>query len=60
MGGACLGLCGWHLVVCLGGRALLIQRSGAEQDAGDDGLAAAAAGPQYHQNRVTAAHLDGQ
>src|SRR6266545_3766556 len=35
-GGACRGLCGWHLAMCLGGRALLIQRPGAEQGAGED------------------------
>ena len=32
-------MCGWHLAMCLGGRALLIQRPGAEQGAGDDGAA---------------------
>ena len=44
MGGACLGLCSWHPVMCLGGRALLIQRPGAEQGAGDDGVAGEDAG----------------
>jgi hypothetical protein len=43
-GGACRGLCGWHLAMCLGGRALLIQRPGAEQGAGDDGAAGEDAG----------------
>ncbi len=35
--GARLGLCRWHFGLCLGGRALLIQRPGAEQGTGDDG-----------------------
>jgi hypothetical protein len=44
-GRACRGICGWHLAMCLRGRALLIQRPRAEQGAGEDAA--------VHQNAVS-------
>ena len=38
-GRPCLGLCGWHPVMCLGVRAPLIQRPRGERGSGDDGVA---------------------